>query len=157
VLLLRPCLQLPSIATIGNIQAVMGIMYSSTNFNGMTNLMSVMPVVSHLLRYSMASMFVLWRHKGLMCMFVRNDQLFFCTCGSAGQEKHSSYVGHHSEELMCTPNGLCCPTPTPTNTALPHPLQVGYERVVFYRERAASMYNPFAYGFAMVRGATGAV
>lgn len=26
---------------------------------------------------------------------------------------------------------------------------VGYERVVFYRERAASMYNPFAFGLAL--------
>jgi hypothetical protein len=26
---------------------------------------------------------------------------------------------------------------------------MGYERVVFYRERGASMYDPFAYGFAI--------
>ncbi|PNW84179.1 hypothetical protein CHLRE_04g224500v5 [Chlamydomonas reinhardtii] len=60
----------PSPATIANVQNVMGIMFSSANFMGMTNLMSVMPVV-------------------------------------------------------------------------------GYERVVFYRERAASMYDAFAYGIAI--------
>jgi ABC-type multidrug transport system permease subunit len=26
---------------------------------------------------------------------------------------------------------------------------IGYERIVFYRERGASMYDPFAYGYAM--------
>ncbi|KXZ50448.1 hypothetical protein GPECTOR_16g622 [Gonium pectorale] len=62
--------KVPLQANIGNVQAVMGIMFSSSNFIGMTNLMSVMPVV-------------------------------------------------------------------------------GYERVVFYRERGASMYNPFAYGIAI--------
>ncbi|KXZ50445.1 hypothetical protein GPECTOR_16g619 [Gonium pectorale] len=62
--------KVPYHATIGSVQNVMGIMFSSSNFIGMTNLMSVMPVV-------------------------------------------------------------------------------GYERVVFYRERGASMYNPFAYGIAI--------
>lgn len=61
---------LPEVGNIGNIQAIMGIMYSSTNFLGMINLMSAMPIV-------------------------------------------------------------------------------GYERVVFYREQGASMYNPFAYGIAI--------
>ncbi|KAG2425086.1 hypothetical protein HXX76_013995 [Chlamydomonas incerta] len=60
----------PIPAGIANVQNVMGIMFSSANFMGMTNLMSVMPVV-------------------------------------------------------------------------------GYERVVFYRERAASMYDAFAYGIAI--------
>ncbi|GLI71055.1 hypothetical protein VaNZ11_015971 [Volvox africanus] len=60
----------PNPASIANVQNVMGIMFASSNFLGMINLMSVMPVV-------------------------------------------------------------------------------GYERVVFYRERAASMYNPFAYGAAI--------
>ncbi|GLC42336.1 hypothetical protein PLESTM_001322300 [Pleodorina starrii] len=62
--------RVPNPATIANVQNVMGIMFSSSNFLGMVNLMSVMPVV-------------------------------------------------------------------------------GYERVVFYRERGASMYNPFAYGAAI--------
>ncbi|KAG2425082.1 hypothetical protein HXX76_013991 [Chlamydomonas incerta] len=61
---------IPNPAGIANVQNVMGIMFSSSNFLGMTNLMSVMPVV-------------------------------------------------------------------------------GYERVVFYRERAASMYDAFAYGIAI--------
>ncbi|GFR41754.1 hypothetical protein Agub_g2509 [Astrephomene gubernaculifera] len=62
--------KVPNPASIGSVQNVMGIMFSSSNFLGMTNLMSVMPVV-------------------------------------------------------------------------------GYERVVFYRERGASMYDPFAYGLAI--------
>ncbi|GIL86027.1 hypothetical protein Vretifemale_14307 [Volvox reticuliferus] len=62
--------KVPNPATIANVQNVMGIMFASSNFLGMINLMSVMPVV-------------------------------------------------------------------------------GYERVVFYRERGASMYNPFAYGAAI--------
>jgi len=57
-------------AQMSDVQNVMGVMFSSSNFLGMTNLMSIMPLV-------------------------------------------------------------------------------GYERIVFYRERAASMYDPFAYGFAM--------
>ncbi|KAG2452157.1 hypothetical protein HYH02_003189 [Chlamydomonas schloesseri] len=61
---------IPNPAGIANVQNVMGIMFSSSNFLGMTNLMSVMPVV-------------------------------------------------------------------------------GYERVVFYRERGASMYDAFAYGIAI--------
>ncbi|GIL61720.1 hypothetical protein Vafri_16118 [Volvox africanus] len=62
--------KVPNPASIANVQNVMGIMFASSNFLGMVNLMSVMPVV-------------------------------------------------------------------------------GYERVVFYRERAASMYDPFAYGAAI--------
>ncbi|EFJ39882.1 hypothetical protein VOLCADRAFT_40167, partial [Volvox carteri f. nagariensis] len=62
--------RVPDPAGIANVQNVMGIMFSSSNFLGMVNLMSVLPVV-------------------------------------------------------------------------------GYERVVFYRERGASMYDPFAYGAAI--------
>ncbi|KAG2488519.1 hypothetical protein HYH03_012840, partial [Edaphochlamys debaryana] len=62
--------RIPNPADIGSVQNVMGIMFASSNFLGMTNLMSVMPVV-------------------------------------------------------------------------------GYERVVFYRERGAAMYDPFAYGLAI--------
>lgn len=32
-------------AAMGNVQNIMGIMFSSTNFLGMTNLMAVMPLV----------------------------------------------------------------------------------------------------------------
>jgi hypothetical protein len=32
-------------ASMGNVQNIMGIMFSSTNFLGMTNLMAVMPLV----------------------------------------------------------------------------------------------------------------
>ena len=33
--------------TIGNIQNVMGVLYSATNFQGMFNLMNVLPVVGY--------------------------------------------------------------------------------------------------------------
>lgn len=36
---------IPEPATIANVQNVMGILFSSTNFLGMTNMMAVMPVV----------------------------------------------------------------------------------------------------------------
>jgi len=37
--------RLPEVATIATVQNTIGVMYSATNFMGMTNLYSVMPVV----------------------------------------------------------------------------------------------------------------
>ena len=74
-------------ASMGNIQNIMGIMFSSTSFLGMTNLMAVMPLVSESQNCSGWNGPTLFKTLGVARLCCLN-----CTCACVHGHQHAIRV-----------------------------------------------------------------